>query len=257
VQTSLYSRQVLPQHPNHGTMGLVDKPVDTSGDGGHAEQEAPHKKRFVPMCPLAMAGNCLAVQEAAGTAGDGSVALTGGGQCGPQEWMEILFRWRARLFTRAAVSAPEPFDPFLLASVCKAWRFNVLAVFLPLMPFEKEKERLRLAAEWESVEQDLQGLLDRVHHRLDEMVARGVITTWELLETRQTVLNWRMTMKETYESQLYVRDCTHRSLSFSGAITQEECTLRCGKELWQLICDGPAGHVPINMDWHDMFETAI
>jgi len=115
---------------------------DTMG-GDEMRGPGPPTKRFKPMCALTMAGNCLAVQEAMGTAGGGCVALTGQGWCHPHAWVEPLFKWREQLFAQAAASSvpsQESFCPFVLASVCKAWRLHVLA----LISIDEEKGRTTL-----------------------------------------------------------------------------------------------------------------
>jgi len=113
----------------------------TGGDEGKGL--GPSTQRFQPMCALTMAGNCLAFQEAIGTAGGGCVALTGQGLCHPRAWIEPLFTWREQLFATAAASSvpsQESFCPFVLASVCKAWRLHVLA----LISIDEEKGRTTL-----------------------------------------------------------------------------------------------------------------
>jgi len=180
---------------------------DTMG-GDEMRGPGPPTKRFKPMCALTMAGNCLAVQEAMGTAGGGCVALTGQGWCHPHAWVEPLFKWREQLFAQAAASSvpsQESFCPFVLASVCKAWRLHVFT----LISIDEEKERQTLESgrkkrmhellerkrleisreEWTRVEVHLQDLLDsgeitqehwmRMHERrLKRLLSRGAIQSY-------------------------------------------------------------------------------
>jgi len=138
------SKQQSLEEQTLSGMGLDDI---TGGDEGKGL--GPSTQRFQPMCALTMAGNCLAFQEAIGTAGGGCVALTGQGLCHPRAWIEPLFTWREQLFATAAASSvpsQESFCPFVLASVCKAWRLHVLA----LISIDEEKRRTTLEIERET-----------------------------------------------------------------------------------------------------------